>query len=172
MQEFIQKQQQLFSKIKTIIVHDLLPTICKLSDLVKVPLLRLWIEKFLTIFIEWLKSATFHKVLHWSEETVVRWSNVWTIGWMRQNFDTVQFFKLVAGLSGGMRLCIVLLKQSVFSTNKTWVLFNQRIVDSILRVKSLTLKLLWQLLLRPNSFSNNDAAIHEAQNLWFRNQTS
>ncbi len=50
---------------------------------------------------------------------------------MRQNFDTVQFFKLVAGLSGGMRLCIVLLKQSAFSTNKTWVLFNQRIVDSI-----------------------------------------
>ena len=50
---------------------------------------------------------------------------------MRQNFDTVQFFKLLAGRSGGMRLCIVLLKQSAVSINKTWVLFNQRIVDSI-----------------------------------------
>ena len=60
MQEFIQKQQQLIFKIKTIIVHDLLPTICKLSDLVKVPLLRLWSEKFLTCFnfIEWLKSES------------------------------------------------------------------------------------------------------------------
>ena len=108
--------------------------ICKLSDLVKVPVLRLWIEKFLTCFfkfVEWLQSATFHKVLHWSEETVLRWSNVWTIDWMRQNFDTVQFFKLVAGLSASMWLCIVLLKQSPFSTNKTWALFNQRIVDSI-----------------------------------------
>ena len=37
MQEFIQKQQpQLFFKIKTIIVHDLLPMIYKLSDVVKV----------------------------------------------------------------------------------------------------------------------------------------
>ena len=70
MQEFIQKQQKLSFEIKIIIAHDLLRTICKLSDLVKVPLLRLWIEKFLTCFfnfIEWLKSATFHKVLHWSE---------------------------------------------------------------------------------------------------------
>ena len=53
-----------------------------------------------------------------------------TIDWMWPNFDTVQFFKLVPGLSSGMQLCIVLLKQSAFSTNKTWILFNQRIVDS------------------------------------------
>ena len=57
----------------------------------------------------------FGKVLHWSEETVVRWSSVWTIGQMRQNFDTVQF---IAVLSGSTRLCIVLLKQSVFSTKQ------------------------------------------------------
>ena len=33
MHEFIQKEQQLFLKIKITVVHDLLPTICKLSDL-------------------------------------------------------------------------------------------------------------------------------------------
>ena len=49
-------------------------------------------------------------------------NNVWTMGWMRQNFDTDQFFKTVAGYSGGMRLCIFQLKQSAFSINKTFQL--------------------------------------------------
>src|SRR5690349_10197479 len=42
---------------------------------------------------------------------------------MRQNFDTVQLLKLAAGLSEmryAVFLRIVLLKQSAFSTNKTW----------------------------------------------------
>ena len=49
-------------------------------------------------------------------------NNAWTKGWMRQNFDTDQFFEIVAGLSGGMRLCIFQLKQSAFSINKTFQL--------------------------------------------------
>lgn len=67
------KKKKIILKIKTIFSQDFLPSICKLSDLVKVPFSQLRIQDFLTRFldfIKWVESAAFQKVLHWAENEI------------------------------------------------------------------------------------------------------
>ena len=66
MQEFIEKQQQLFFKIKIIIVHDLLQAFGFGQSTTPSALNRKILDKL-------HRMTQIGEVLHWSEETVVRW---------------------------------------------------------------------------------------------------